>query len=177
MPCSPSRPTTSWTPPLDQHRSIERFQQTLKKWLRNQPAQPTTPDELQSLLDQFRHEYNHQRPHRSLNRRTPAAAYQARPKATPSTEPADRTHNRVRTDKVNDGSVTLRRAGRLHHIGISRTWNGTPVLLLVQDLEITVIHAETGELIRKLTLNPERNYQPLNSRKPPNPRVRGFPMS
>lgn len=156
---------------------VERFQQTLKKWLRKQPAQPATTEDLQALLDQFRHEYNHQRPHRSLGRRTPAAAYHARPKAIPSGEPADRTHNRVRTDKVNEGSVTLRHASRLHHIGIGRAWNGTPVKLLVQNLEITVIHAETGEIIRELTLNPDRDYQPLNSRKPPNPQVRGFPMS
>ncbi|MGJ3508288.1 IS481 family transposase [Enemella sp. A6] len=152
---------------------VERFQQTLKKWLTRQHTQPATTDDLQHLLDQFRHEYNHQRPHRALDRRTPAAAYQARPKATPTAEPTDRTHNRVRTDKVNEGAVTLRHAGRLHHIGIPRAHNGQPVLLLIHDLDITVIHAQTGELIRELTLNPNRNYQPLQARpnttKPPKP--------
>lgn len=147
---------------------VERFQLTLKKWLRAQPEQPATITDLQALLDQFRHEYNHERPHRSLARRTPAAAYAARPVARPSSEPADRTHNRVRTDKVNEGTVTLRHGGRLHHIGLGRAWNGTPVLLLIQDLEITAIHAETGELIRELTLDPTKDYQP-QKRQDPNP--------
>lgn len=147
---------------------VERFQLTLKKWLRAQPEQPATITDLQALLDQFRHEYNHERPHRSLARRTPAAAYAARPVARPSSEPADRTHNRVRTDKVNEGTVTLRHGGRLHHIGLGRAWNGTPVLLLIQDLEITAIHAETGELIRELTLDPTKEYQP-QKRQDPNP--------
>jgi transposase len=58
------------------------------------------------------------------------------------------------------GLVTLRRNGRLHHIGIGRPHAGTRVLLLVQDLHIRVINAHTGELLRELTLNPTRNYQP-----------------
>ena len=41
---------------------VERFQLTLKKWLRAQPEQPATITDLQALLDQFRHEYNHERP-------------------------------------------------------------------------------------------------------------------
>jgi hypothetical protein len=93
----------------------ERFQQTLKKWLRAQPDQPTTIAELQALLDTFREEYNHRRPHRSLEHRsTPATAYTARPKATPGSDPATDTHDRIRKDKINKaGTVTLRVAGRL----------------------------------------------------------------
>jgi transposase InsO family protein len=67
---------------------VERFQQTLKKWLRAQPAQPTDLAGLQALLDQFTSLYNTARPHRSLpHRATPAAAYAARPKAAPGTPP------------------------------------------------------------------------------------------
>jgi len=63
----------------------ERFQQTLKKWLRAQPDQPGTLAALQLLLDRFRHEYNHQRPHKSLpHRAVPAVLYTSLPKATPS---------------------------------------------------------------------------------------------
>jgi transposase InsO family protein len=51
---------------------VERFQQTLKKWLRAQPAQPTTLADLQALVDAFLEIYNQHRPHRSLpHRATP----------------------------------------------------------------------------------------------------------
>jgi transposase InsO family protein len=139
----------------------ERFQQTMKNWLRAQPDQCATLGELQALLNAFAGIYNTRRPHRSLpGRATPAAAYTARPKASPGNRAAD-THDRVRTDRIDDtGLVTLRHNGRLHHIGIGRPHAGTRVLLLVQDLHIRVINASTGELLRELTLDPTRNYQP-----------------
>ena len=153
----PAHPTTCG--------KVERFQQTMKKWLRAQPEQPATPQALQTLIDSFRDEYNNRRPHRSLpHRATPATAYTARPKAAPGTPTA--THERVRTDKIDkSGVVTLRHHGRLHHIGVGRPHAGTYVLLLVQDLDIRVINAATGELLRELTLDPTRDYQPTG-RKP-----------
>jgi transposase InsO family protein len=54
----PNHPTTCG--------KVERFQQTLKKWLQAQPRQPTTVAELQALCDQFITYYNTCRPHRSL---------------------------------------------------------------------------------------------------------------
>ena len=157
----PNHPTTCG--------KVERFQQTLKKWLRAQPRQPSTIAELQNLLDTFRKQYNQHRPHRSLpHRATPATAYHARPKATPGTDRDTDTHDRVRHDKINkSGTVTLRLAGRLRHIGIGRTYAGTYVILLVQDLQIRVVHAATGELLRELTIDPRRDYQP--TRRPPGP--------
>ena len=157
----PNHPTTCG--------KVERFQQTLKKWLRAQPRQPTTLAELQTLCDTFVAYYNTRRPHRSLGRRTPAAAYQARPKAAPqlSTE-AGEPQPRVRRDVIdNHGKITLRHAGRLHHIGIGRTHARTHVLLLVQDLDIRVVDAATGELLRELTLDPSRDYQPTGAPKGP----------
>jgi transposase InsO family protein len=147
---------------------VERFQQTLKNWLRTQPAQPRTLAELQQLLDAFTAVYNQQRPHRSLpHRSTPAVAYQARPKARPGDRTAD-AHWRVRTDRVDtDGKLTLRIAGKLHHIGIGRDHARSPVLMLVRDLNVRVIHAATGELIRELVIDQTRNYQPTG--KPPGP--------
>jgi transposase InsO family protein len=144
---------------------VERFQQTMKNWLRAQPCQPATLADLQSLLDTFAGIYNTQRPHRSLpGRATPAAAYAARPKANPGDRTAD-THDRVRTDRIDHtGLVTLRHNGKLHHIGIGRAYAGTRVLLLVQDLDIRAINADTGELIRELLLNPDRDYQPTGKR-------------
>ena len=139
---------------------VERFHQTLKKWLRAQPVQPSSITQLQALLDTFREHYNTARPHRSLNRRTPAAAYTARPKATPSGPRTD-THERVRRDRIDDtGAVSLRHNGRLHHIGVGRNHARTHVLMLIQDLHIRVINEATGELLRELVLDPARDYQP-----------------
>jgi hypothetical protein len=144
---------------------VERFQQTLQKWLAARPAAATLTG-LQTQLDEFTEAYNTRRPHRSLEHRaTPATAYTARPKAVPGDRTTD-THHRVRTDIIDDtGTVTLRHAGKLHHIGIGRTHARTRVLLLIRDLDIRVINAATGELLRQLTLDPNRNYQPTG--RPP----------
>jgi transposase InsO family protein len=146
----PNHPTTCG--------KVERFQQTLKKWLSAHPPTDTL-DQLQILLDAFVDEYNHRRPHRSLGRTTPAVAYTLLPKAQPAGSTAG-IHHRVRHDRVDKtGSVTLRHNGRLHHIGIGRAHAGTPVVLLVADLDIRVIDRATGELLRHLTLDPTRDYQ------------------
>ena len=76
------------------------------------------------------------------------------------------THDRVRVDRVDSqGVVTLRHAGRLHHIGIGRTYTGTCIKLMIQDLDITIINATTGEILRELTLNPDKDYQPIGQEK------------
>jgi transposase InsO family protein len=153
----PNHPTTCG--------KVERFQQTLKKWLRAQPRQPATTAELQALLDTFAEHYNHRRPHRSLPQHaTPATAYAARPKAAPATGQPTGNHDRVRRDRVDtNGKLTLRVNGRLHHIGIGRTHARTPVLLLIQNLHVRVINAATGELLRDLLINPDRDYQPTGN--------------
>jgi transposase InsO family protein len=146
---------------------VERFQQTLKKWLAAQPPAADLPC-LQAQLDAFTARYNTARPHKSLpHRATPATIYSARPKAAPGDRAAD-THDRVRRDIIDKtGCVTLRHAGRLHHIGIGRTHAGTHVILLVQDLHVRIIGAATGELLRDLILDPSKNYQPTG--RPPGP--------
>jgi transposase InsO family protein len=151
---------------------VERFQQTLKNWLTAQVPQPATLARLQALLDVFTSYYNQQRPHKSLpGRVAPAAAYAARPKAVPGDRSAD-THDRVRTDKIGStGTVTLRHGGKLYHIGIGRAHAGTEILLLVQDLHVRIVAAATGELLRQLTLDPTRNYQPTG--RPPTGRPHG----
>jgi transposase InsO family protein len=148
---TPGHPTTCG--------KVERFQQTMKKWLRQQtPAH--TLEELQHLINTFVTDYNHHRPHRSLGRHTPAEAYETLSKATP--DPALlNTESRVRYDKVDStGSISFRHAGKMHHIGIGRPYKNTRVILLVDGLEIRVVDKKTGELIRELTLDTSRDYQP-----------------
>jgi hypothetical protein len=67
-------------------------------------------------------------------------------------------HYRVRHDKVSHGNVTLRINGALHHIGLGRHLHRTRILMLIDDLDVRVIHATTGEIIRTLTINPTRRY-------------------
>ena len=152
----PNHPTTQG--------KVERFQQTLKKWLRAQPTQPATIDQLQVLLNLFVDEYNHRRPHRSLpHRATPAALFNTMPKALPSNSRDADSHVRIRNDRVDKtGAVTLRVNGRLHHIGIGRTHARTHVIMLIDDLNVRVVNAITGELLRDLTIDPGRDYQPRN---------------
>lgn len=145
---------------------VERFHQTQKKWLAAQPPAATIK-ELQRQLDRFRRYYNTIRPHRAIDRRTPAEAYQARPKAQPA-KPAIGVHYRVRQDRTDHSGVfTIRYNSRLHHIGLGRENAATRVLALITDRHIRVIDADTGELLRELTLNPDRDYQPLG--RPPGP--------
>ncbi len=138
---------------------VERFHQTLKKYLTKQtPA--TSLSGLQLQLDTFRAYYNQQRPHRALNGRTPLVAFNARLKAGPK-EPDPVTHFRVRHDRIDStGKVTLRYMSRLRHIAIGRAYARQRVRLLVADAEVRVL-AEDGTLIRQLTLDPDRIYQPL----------------
>jgi transposase InsO family protein len=138
---------------------VERFHQTLKRWLAKQPA-PARVVELQAQLDEFRRYYNTIRPHRALNRRTPTAAFKARTKATPRrpgiTIPAQ---HRVRRDRVDpDGKVTLRYQSKLRHLGIGRRYAGTRVMLLIADRDVRVID-HNGELIAEFTINPAKQYQ------------------
>jgi transposase InsO family protein len=138
---------------------VERFHQTLKRRLRALPAAETVT-ELQQQIDAFLVYYNSVRPHRALRRRTPLEAFDDRPKAFPNGYKIP-PHYRVRHDKIDAGGViTLRHNSRLHHIGLSKHLPDTKVIVLIDDLDIRVVHRDTGQLIRKLILDPTRDYQP-----------------
>lgn len=138
---------------------VERFHQTLKRWLAKQPPVGSVED-LQAQLDWFRDYYNTVRPHRALGRTTPAKAYAARPPAAPTKLGVPfPSHYRIRRDRIDpSGVVTLRYDSRLHHIGLGRRYAGTRVLVLVADLDVRVV-SEDGELLRELILDPSRDYQ------------------
>jgi hypothetical protein len=140
---------------------VERVHQTLEKWLTKQPP-ATTATQVQTQLDQFTDSYNTQRPYRGIQRQTPATAFNARPRATPTRQGIHVSdHYRVRKDRIDrDGKLTLRHNSQLHHIGIGHDDAGIRVLMLIRELNIRVITEDTGELIRELTLDPSRDYQP-----------------
>jgi transposase InsO family protein len=151
---------------------VERFHQTQKKWLAAQPP-PVSLAQLQRQLDWFRRYYNTVRPHRAVSRRTPEQAYQARPKALPA-KPSIPVHYRVRRDKTDGiGVVTLRYHSQLRHIGLGREHARKRVLILVADRYVRAVDADTGQLLRELTIDPTKDYQPLG--RPPGP-PKGRPL-
>jgi transposase InsO family protein len=145
---------------------IERFHQTLKRWLTPRPK-PVDLAAMQTLLDTFRSIYNTQRAHRALPpHTTPTHAYTALPKATPpGIEPTE--HFRIRHDTVDDcGKLTLRHASRLHHLGIGIAHAGTKVLILVTTTTVTVIAEATHQLIASHHIDPDHNYWRNQQKRP-----------
>lgn len=136
---------------------IERFHQTLKKWIAQQ-NQARTIEELQMQLDRFMTIYNDKRPHAAIEMQTPSHAYQATVKAHPSRHPTS-NHYRVRFDHVDKfGKVTLRRAGITHHLGVGAVFRNRKILMLVDQIQVQVIDQETGEIISTHLIKPEKNY-------------------
>ncbi|KYH44735.1 hypothetical protein [Branchiibius sp. NY16-3462-2] len=85
-------------------------------------------------------------PHRANQCRTPGQTYRATPKAQPAG--GRDTHYRLRYDKVDkNGRITLRRAGRMHHLGIGAAHRGKGVLALIDETTVTITHLETGQII------------------------------
>jgi transposase InsO family protein len=144
---------------------IERFHQTQKRWLTPQPTAATIV-ELQAQLDHLRTEYNEHRPHRALDRATPAEAYRATPKALPA-EGRLPDRYRLRYDRVDtDGHVSIRRAGRMHHLGVGRRHTGKRILAITDETTATVIHLDTGEILSEHHIDPARGYW-RNQLQPP----------
>jgi transposase InsO family protein len=145
---------------------IERFHQTLQRWLRARPAAKTIR-ELQAQLDQFRSHYNEQRPHRALQRATPGHTYRATPKALPASNGHPPGHYRLRYDRVDvDGKMSFRRAGRMHHLGIGAAHKHKRVLALADDHKITVILLDTGEVIATNLIQPDKTYWRNQQKEP-----------
>jgi hypothetical protein len=140
------------------------FQQAMKKWLATQPDRPG-------------HDRPAAGPARRLRRgvQPPAAApvsgassdsgdrlHQPAPRPPPATAKTTPTTGSAATASTRR-KITLRYQGKLYSIGIGRT----RVIVLVQDLDIRVVDAATGELLRELVLDPSKNYQ--GTGRPPGP--------
>ena len=135
---------------------IERFWQTLKKWLRAQPT-PVTIEELNDLLETFRSFYNHHRRHRALRGATPAQAFTtitaARPAERPLPAPVFVSRHRVGEH-----------SGKLHvapyRVNVGLRWAGHECDVIRQGDYIAIFSGTT--LVRELTVDLTRNYQPAD---------------
>jgi hypothetical protein len=144
---------------------IERFHQTLKRWLGQRPL-PADLGELGAALDAFRLAYNEQRPHRALGRVTPGEAYRATPKALPSSS-GGRGHFRLRYDVTDGkGAMTLRRGGRLYHLKVGAVHARRRVLAIVDEIEVTVVALDTGEVLSSHRIEPDKGYWRNQRRNP-----------
>jgi transposase InsO family protein len=144
----------------------ERFHQTLQRWLRARPPARNLA-ELQRQLDEFREHYNEQRPHRALGRSTPAHAYRATPKAAPASNGHTPGHYRLRYDRLDPkGKMTLRRAGRMHHLHSGVEHARKRVLAFADDHHITVAELATGEVLSTHLIDPNKTYWRNTQREP-----------
>lgn len=137
---------------------VERFQQTLKRWL---AARRLAPDlaGLQAQLDAFVAYYNHERPHRAIGRITPAERWQQTPPAVNigSALPAGRRAFPVTiTDR---GTVRIEECEI--HVGV--VYTGLDAFLMIDDTHAAVFI--NGVLIRHLELDRSRNYQPSGRKR------------
>ena len=144
----------------------ERFHQTQKRWLAARPTLRTL-SELQRQLDEFQEHYNEHRPHRALDRATPGHAYRSTPKAAPATNGHAHGHYRLRYDRLDTkGKMSIRRAGRMHHLGIGTTHARKRVLALADEHHITVIELATGEVLSTHQINPDKTYWRNQNKQP-----------
>jgi hypothetical protein len=147
---------------------VERFQQTMKKWLRRRPLARDLL-ELQAQLDGFVDYYNHHRPHRALARRTPIQAWAATPPAI-NLGVALPSPARTTIVSVNaNGVVQLNRYSI--HIGVE--WAHCHGVMHHDDTHAAVFIDH--QLVRALALDTTRRYQPSGRPRGGPPRSRVLP--
>lgn len=135
---------------------VERFQQTLKKWLRKQDLAATIED-LQAQLDEFCHLYNHQRPHQGIGRAIPVDRWNANLAARPADEPLPHpSYVEHRYEKKVSAEGIVNADWTAIHIGIE--WAGQDATVLINTDHATVL--VDGHLARHLKLDRSRRYQP-----------------
>jgi len=138
---------------------VERFQQTLKKWLRRRPPAADLGG-LQAQLDAFVDYYNHERPHRGIGRVTPAERWAATPPAV-SLGTALPSPAHVGDVVVADNGTVC--AGR-YLIGVGSAWRGRTARVHYDETHAAVFIDH--RLVRALALDPSRRYQPAGRPKP-----------
>lgn len=135
---------------------VERFWQTLKKWLSARDPAATVAD-LNDLLEQFRSFYNHHRPHRALRGATPAEAFHATAKARPAQRPLPAP---VFISRHTVGEKSGNLCAAPYKINVGLRWAGHECDVIRDDDHIAIFSG--NRLVRVLTADPTRYYQPID---------------
>jgi transposase InsO family protein len=144
---------------------VERFQQTLKKWLRRQDRRHGLARdlaELQARLDTFCAYYNEQRPHQGIGRVTPLSRWQASPTSKPAAEPLPHPTPRSQTHTVTvsaNGTIDLHKL----QIGVGTEWAGCAATVILDGRYATIFSDD--QLVRHLKIDRSRSYQPTGRRR------------
>ena len=138
---------------------VERFHKTQEQWLDARPL-PASLTELQALLDEHALHYNTVRSHSAVGRRPPIERFRA-------TSPAIPVGIDI-TEELHTGTYTVTRHGSVEigvrwliHLGAR--WAGTTVTVIIQGTHAAVFHRD--DLVRQLTLDPTRRYQPTGAKR------------
>jgi transposase InsO family protein len=146
---------------------VERFQQTLKNWLRHCDERhdlARTAADLQARLDTFVELYNTQRPHQGIGRVTPSSRWHASRPSRPGT-PLEHPTPRATPRELTVGNNGILRIDR-YAINVGIEWTRCHVTVIFDGTHATVFHH--GNVIRHLELDLNRSYQPSG-------RLRGGP--
>jgi transposase InsO family protein len=143
---------------------VERFHQTLKKWLRARPRAASL-EALQAQLDAFADHYNLQRPHQGIGRVTPWSRFCASHPAVNLGDPI--TGPEQRSTVVVDQAGLARARGWVIHLGVD--YIGSAVEIVIDGSHAAVLLE--GRLLRYAQLTGPSNYV-ASGRKRGGPRRR-----
>lgn len=146
---------------------VERFQQTLKRWLaRHDQLRGVAADlsELQSRLDQFCRYYNTQRPHQGIGRLTPLERWSGAARSIPAPDPLPHPHRRPAT--THTIVVDANGAVRMNNLAIAvgAEWAGATVTVIIDPADFATVLCG-NQLVRHLRLDLTRVYQPSGRRR------------
>lgn len=130
---------------------IERFHQTLKRWLRTQKL-ARSHRQLQDQLDAFVLFYNRDRPHRSLAGATPTERWESSERAAPTAAIAEAPHASLHKVAANN----LIGWGK-HRISVGPGYVGQRLLIIARDDNLAVFGP--NGLIQRVHIDRTRGYQ------------------
>lgn len=143
---------------------VERFQQTLKKWLAARRRHLTDLTLLNACLADFVDYYNYQRPHRGIGRSTPYTRWAATNPTGPNPTPLP-----PRPRPIDPAAIRIERpviAGNVHAnnriIRLGPQHTGRTAHVVIRGRDHLSIYID-DQLIRTLVLDPTRRYQPLQA--------------